>query len=666
MLQAIQIESKLTPKNVIYVKAVQLFLDIFVLTGVFWLAYQLRFDFLLPDEQTNVMLSQMLYVVPLQLCVLRLCRVHKFIWRYVGILEMNRVLSALLLATMPLLLARFAFAGNSNFAVIPLSIILTNFFLAAGGILGIRFLRRAIHESPRFAKSGGAAATEKKSVLLIGAGRAGVMTLAQLKAGHRLNYSVKGFIDDDSLKQKQVINGIEVIGKTRDIPRKVRELNIDHVIITLAHASRRDIQRILSICKSVPVPVKTIPSLSEILDEKVIVSHIRNVEVQDLLGRTPVELDRKSIEEFLAGKAVLITGAGGSIGSELVRQLLHCRTEKLILVERSEFALFNIENEIKASCPQCRIVSVLADIGDRNRMEKVFRRYQPQVVFHAAAHKHVPMMEENAVEALKNNVLGTHAVGLLAAEHKIEAFVLISTDKAVNPTSVMGASKRVAELVTQDLNARFQTRFVAVRFGNVINSNGSVIPIFREQIKNGGPLTVTHPDMERFFMTIPEASQLVLQAGAIGAGGDIMILDMGEPVKILDLAEETIRLSGLEPNVDIQIVFTGMRPGEKLYEELETNKERLTKTTHSKIFVGQINSYTAQESARAIEKIKDLCAAEDDAAIRFFLTELLPEARLTLPPSQTTAKTAEAIDSVESEKELVYQMPAAQPQQALV
>jgi len=614
-------------RNRLPIKIIQRLLDIFILCAAFTLAYLLRFDFSLASDEIQKLFFQLLFIVPFQFLVLRLCNVHKFIWRYVSLPEMNRILMALSIVVAPLLVFRFFLPNNLYLAKVPLSIIIVDFFLAAIGIVGIRLLRREIYENMRRARTI-ASALEKKSVLLIGAGRAGVMTLAEIKNRRDCNFDIKGFIDDDSAKLSSVINGVEVIGKTENIPHLVRSLDIDHVIVTIAEASREDFQRILQICKNVPVKVKTIPGLYELLQEKVIFSRIRDVEVEDLLGRSPVSLDAHSIETFLSGKTVLVTGAGGSIGSEIARQLLRCRISKLVLVERSEFALFEIEREIIAAQPTAEIVSVIADVCDENRMRRVFERYQPQVVFHAAAHKHVPMMEHNAAEALKNNVLGTKTVGNLAGYYSAEGFVLISTDKAVNPSSVMGATKRVAELVIQDLNARFSTRFVAVRFGNVIGSNGSVIPTFKRQIKKGGPVTVTHPEMTRYFMTIPEASQLVLQAGAIGKGGEIFILDMGEPIKILDLAKETIRLSGLKPYEDIQIVFTGMRPGEKLAEELETDKERLAKTSHSKIFIAQIAPYSREEIKNSLKKIEELCNSENDSQIRRFLTELLPEAKL--------------------------------------
>ncbi len=627
------------------IKLIQKLLDILILSLAFSGAYLLRFDFSMTSDEAQKAFIQMLFVVPAQFLILRLCNVHKFIWRYVSLPEMNRIIMALSIVIAPLLLLRFCLPSDFHLAIVPLSIIILDYFLAVIGVVGIRLLRREIYENLRRAETV-SSVLEKKNVLLIGAGRAGVMTLNEIKNRRDCNFDIKGFVDDDAAKLSSVINGVEVIGKTENIPHLVRTLDIDHVIITIAEASREDFQRILEICKSVPVRTKRIPGLYELLQEKVIFSRIRDVEVEDLLGRSPVSLDARSIEKFLSGKTVLVTGAGGSIGSEIVRQLLCCRISKLVLVERSEFALFEIEREIIAALPSTEIVSVIADVCDESRMRRVFERYQPQVVFHAAAYKHVPMMEQNAAEALRNNVLGTNTVGKLAGHYRAEGFVLISTDKAVNPSSVMGATKRAAELMIQDLNVRFATRYVAVRFGNVIGSNGSVIPTFKKQIKKGGPVTVTHPEMTRYFMTIPEASQLVLQAGAIGKGGEIFILDMGEPIKILDLAKETIRLSGLKPFEDIQIVFTGMRPGEKLSEELETDKERLTKTSHSKIFIAQIAPYPREEIKKALIRIEQLCHTEDDSMIRVFLTELLPEAKLettmlqTKPEIQTNANKA--------------------------
>lgn len=628
-------------KNSLVIKTVQIFLDLLMLTAAFVLAYLLRFDFDLTEGEARIAFLQLLIAVPLQFWILRLCKVHRFIWRYISLPEIKRITTALLLAALPLLALRLAFSANGTVPSFPISIIIVDYFLAVSGILGIRLIRREIYENLRRAETHTSTA-DKKPILLVGAGRAGVMTSTELKNRHELNYVIKGFVDDDTSKIGSFINGIKVIGTTENIPSLVKSLEIETVVITMAQATRREFRRIHNICKRAGVKVKTIPGLSELLEDKISVSRIRDVELEDLLGRSPVKLDAESIRNFLADKTVLVTGAGGSIGSELVRQLLYQQPCRLILVERSEFALFGIEQEIAAKHPQIEITPVIADICDENRMRGVFENYQPHIVFHAAAHKHVPLMEKNPAEAIKNNVLGTKTIGNLAGQHGVEAFVLISTDKAVNPTSIMGASKRAAELVIQDLNRRFETRFMAVRFGNVIGSNGSVIPIFKEQIKNGGPVTVTHPKMERFFMTIPEASQLVLQAGAIGGGSEIFILDMGDAVKILDIARETILLSGFEPDDDIQIVFTGVRPGEKLYEELETDREKLLKTAHSKIFIGQIDSYPAFKIREALAAMEELCRTENDFLIRRFLSGFLPESNLEMPHQAQTAQSRTA------------------------
>lgn len=610
-----------------WLKLIQAVTDILLLVLSFVVAYLLRFDFDLAQTDIWQIVIQISFVVPLQKLFLRLFGVHKFIWRYTSLRESRRILIALLAATVPILLLRLTFPTIYYRVAVPLSIIIFDFCLAAIGLLGIRILRREIDEQMRRYQTTNKD-LNKKSVILIGAGRAGVMTLAEVKSRGDINLNVVGFVDDDKKKRGAVINGVKVFGGIELLPQLIGSFQVDHVIISIAQSSRKELQRILSLCQSIPIKVRTIPGLFELLQDKVTVSRIRDIEVEDLLGRSPIHLEESGRKSFLDKKIIMVTGAGGSIGSEIVRQLTYCQPAKLILVERSEFSLFQIEREIKVNFPEIDFEPIIADICDERRMKKVFERFDPQIVFHAAAHKHVPMMELNASEALKNNVLGTNTVGRLAGEHGAEAFVLISTDKAVNPSSIMGATKRVAELVIQDLNNYFTTRFVAVRFGNVIGSNGSVIPTFREQIRKGGPVTVTHPGMQRFFMTIPEATQLVLRAGGIGKGGEIFILDMGEPIRILDLANETIKLSGLQPGIDIQIKFTGMRPGEKLVEELETDKEQLAKTIHPKIFIGEISAYPTAKIREMISEINGLCISENNDEIRRFLSDSLPEAKL--------------------------------------
>ncbi len=449
---------------------------------------------------------------------------------------------------------------------------------------------------------------ERAPTLFFGAGEAGVLAAREIEGRTDTNLDVRGFLDDDPKKQGMVIHGIPVIGTRADLPRLVKELGITQVIITIARISRKEVLRLIELCQLIPVTCRIVPGFSEVLEGKVKVTRIRDVKVEDLLDRQPVELDEKLVSEFLEGKTVLVTGAGGSIGSELARQVAGFRPARVLLVERAEFALFEIEQDLKRQLKTTNHVEVeplVADVGDVARMAQILARHRPNVIFHAAAHKHVPMMEANPAEAIKNNVLATRRLGELAHEHGVETFVLISTDKAVRPSSIMGASKRVAELVIQDLARRNGTRFMAVRFGNVMDSAGSVVPTFREQIASGGPVTVTHPDMKRYFMTIPEAAQLVLQAGALGRGGEILVLEMGEQVKILDVATALIRLTGLKPFEEMPIVFTGLRPGEKLAEELELSGEHFETTRHPRILIGKLARVEPEKLIGVLVQLED-------------------------------------------------------------
>jgi len=512
---------------------------------------------------------------------------------------------------------------------VPLSVILMGTVLAFGGVLGLRIARRYVYEKgQRASYAAQGAKAERVPTLLVGAGRAGVLAAREIAGRGDMNFEVKGFVDDDAEKRGAVIHGVRVLGTTEDLPRLVKEMGIEQVVITIAQISRQEILHLIGLCRKIQVSVRIIPGLYDVLQGKVRVTRIRNVQIEDLLGREPVYLDEAQIGQFIAGKRVMVTGAGGSIGAELARQVARFQPGKILLVERAEFALFDIDVDLRRSRPEAEIIPIVADVYDEGRMRAVLATHAPQVIFHAAAHKHVPMMESNPGEAIKNNILATRLLGELAGEQGVEAFVMISTDKAVRPTSIMGATKRVAELSILDLARKYATRYEAVRFGNVIGSAGSVVPIFREQIRRGGPVTVTHPEMRRYFMTIPEAAQLVLQAGAMGEGGEIFILDMGEPVRILDLAEEMITLTGLRPYVDMDIVFTGLRPGEKLFEELELSGEQIAKTRHPKIFIGRLNAYPPEEIDRALRVLAELARDADGTAVRKFLNSLLPEANL--------------------------------------
>lgn len=617
-------------------KQLRFVMDVAVLSAMFWLAYGLRFDFEIPAESRAHALIQYPFVILLQFAAFYLMGIHTFMWRYVGLSEVKPMLKAAIIAAAPLLVMRIGLPLAYQAWRVPFSVILSDTGLVFAGVLGIRVARRMLYERYEKERSrrDGASESKSRAVLLVGAGRAGVAAMREIVGRGDMSMDVVGFVDDDAEKQGSVIHGIKVLGTTESLPALARSLHIDHVVITIARASRQEIRRIVSICEKIPVKVRIIPGLYELLQGNVEVSRIRDMQIEDLLGREPVQLDEEEVGRFLAGKRVLVTGAGGSIGSELCRQVARYMPASLLLVERAEPALFTIDRELREAWPTLPLEPLVADVCDEARMRTIFRNYQPQIVLHAAAHKHVPLMEINPCESIKNNVIGTQLVADLSGQNGAEAFVLISTDKAVNPTSVMGASKRCAELVVQELNAQYdRTRFLAVRFGNVLGSAGSVIPIFREQIRKGGPVSVTHPDMVRYFMTIPEASQLVLQTAAMGDGGEIFILDMGEPVRILDLAVDMITLSGLKPHEDIPIVFTGIRPGEKLFEELETDAENMAKTKHPKIFIGRIEPYPEQDTRRAVTQLSLYANSGQSEKVREALTAFLPGSNLSGQPA---------------------------------
>jgi FlaA1/EpsC-like NDP-sugar epimerase len=473
-------------------------------------------------------------------------------------------------------------------------------------------------------------------VLLIGAGQAGVMVAREIMNRPDLGLHPVGFLDDDPSKLNTSIGGLPVLGRTGDVRAVAERKHAERALITIANAPGDQIRRIAELCRDAQLETKIIPGIYEIVGEKVNLSRIREVAIEDLLGREPVQLDEEIVSSSISSRVVMVTGAGGSIGSELCRQVSRFGPSRLVLVERYENALFEIHRELTQAFPHVPIEPCIADICDRARMEQVFESAKPELVFHAAAHKHVPMMEWNPCEAVKNNIGGTRTVADLSDQHGVQRFVLVSTDKAVNPTSVMGATKRISEIYVQALSRRSTTKFVTVRFGNVLGSAGSVIPIFREQIAKGGPVCVTHPEMRRYFMTIPEASQLVLQAGGMGEGGEIYILDMGEPVKIVDLARDLITLSGLRPDEDIEIRFSGVRPGEKLFEELSTDAEHADKTKHPKVFIGRIKSHAWEPVVVGVDALLDLAREAQIERVRATLGDLVPEYAVARPVAAKT------------------------------
>jgi FlaA1/EpsC-like NDP-sugar epimerase len=608
----------------------QVAIDLGVLSASLFIAFFTRFDWSPPAEMLTRLVIVWPYVVGFQYAVLYLFGIPRFSWRHIGLREVTRILAACGTAALVLLVLRIAanelkaVAPAVEHALVPIGVNVIDFAAVFLGITGVRVMRRlSIERADRGRRP--RPTGEAVPTILIGAGQAGLLVAKEL--AHRPDLGVKpvGFLDDDLVKVGTVVHGLPVLGTTDDIASVCQARGVKEALITIADASGKQIRRIDERCRSHGIATKIIPGIYEIVGGRVNLSRIRKLEIEDLLGREPVQLDETALSYELSGRVVLVTGAGGSIGSELCRQVCRFGPARLVLVEQAENALFHIHRELLDTNPTIELVPCIADICDEQRMTSVFARYRPSVVFHAAAHKHVPMMEWNAGEAIKNNVLGTRLLTDIAHQHEVAVFVMISTDKAVNPTSIMGATKRVAELYAQALAQHSTTRFVTVRFGNVLGSAGSVIPIFNEQIARGGPVTVTHPDMKRYFMTIPEACQLVMQAGTMGLGGEIFVLDMGEPVKIVDLARDLIRLSGLVPGEDIEIKFSGVRPGEKLFEELSVNGENASKTRHPKIFIGTSPPRDLAEVVAGLQRLAATANHADLASIRAQLRELVPE-----------------------------------------
>ena len=597
------------------------------LLGAFALAYNFRG---LQDWLFELALPLMCLALPVKLVVFWRTGQYRTSWRYVGLRDMFGTVRAALISSFIFLtiyfllenlwLSQYGTAlidrGNHLWqSVFPL-----DWAATVAIISGARVLVRFYYEEVR-----PESAADTARVLIVGAGDAGEALLREILRMPTTRYLCVGLIDDDVPDLGGRIHSVEVVGRTEQIRDICIELGVEEVLIALPHASPKFIRRLIEECEGLGVQFRTVPPMTDVIAGRVQVSQIREVDITDVLGRAEIELDVDRIGEQLHGQRVLVTGAGGSIGSEMCRQVARFGPRRLILVEQAENALFEIDRELKRTYREVDSVPYIVDIIDRVRLRKIFAEEQPSVVFHAAAHKHVPMMELNPSEAIKNNIGGTAAVADTALEAGVARMVMISTDKAVNPTSVMGCSKRVAEMYVQGLTARGGTDFVTVRFGNVLGSSGSVVPIFRKQIAEGGPVTVTHPEMTRYFMTIPEAAQLVLQAGTMGRGGEIYVLHMGEPVKIVDLARDMITLSGLRPGVDIEITFVGMRPGEKLFEELSHEGEHVGDTAHPKIGIWKHRVNDSDELARQIASFVLEADQLTPAQIRTELSRLVPE-----------------------------------------
>ncbi len=543
-------------------------------------AFLARFDGAIPTPYWSYLWQLAALYMVVRLVIFVFAGMYQRLWRYASVGELINIVFVVTIGTAVAYILARLFWGPQ---VMPRSIVVLEWVFTVG-LLGASRLTWRVVRNRYLAPSSD---SPVESVVLVGAGDAGVMVAKELHNHYHGAIRILGFVDDDPLKQNARVLGYPVLGTRHDIRRLCNELAVDEIIIAMPSASRQEIRGIVEICQQTKARTKILPGVYDLIEGNVSISQIRDVDVEDLLGREPVKVDLKTMSQYIKDHVILVTGAGGSIGSELCRQVLRFGPKQLLLLDVCENNVYEIEMELRNSKYQYPLVPLVKDVKDRRAIDDVFRRYRPDVVFHAAAHKHVPLMEANPEEAIKNNTMGTFHVAQAAHAYQSHKFVLISTDKAVNPTSVMGASKRAAEMVIQSLDAKSETNFVAVRFGNVLGSRGSVIPLFKKQIARGGPVTLTHEDMVRYFMTIPEAVQLVIQAGAMAQGGEIFVLDMGDPVKILDLAETLIRLSGFEPKTDIEIEITGMRPGEKLFEELMLAEEGVGDTEHERIFVAK-------------------------------------------------------------------------------
>ena len=647
-----------------------------------YLAFVIRFELIISPAYLTLMLSYLPVLVLIRLFFYLQATLYKDIWSYSSISEMVRIIKSITLGSITFFVVVRYVLGNTFY---PYSIFILDWLLliiiTGGSRLFIRFFREYVYSQ----KPG-------KKILIVGAGNAGEIIVRDIKNNPESVYEPIGFIDEDPYKKGLAIRGIPIFGPISLIPYVIEVHKPDEILFTVSSTNNNEVKKIYELCKPYNIPIKKLPGMSEILEgnisvatklgqhlidaglvtedkvqqalslqkieggrlgsklvklgyiaeEKLVsflnkqfgISHMKPISLEDLLQREPVRTDIQSVRDFIENKSVLVTGAGGSIGSELCRQIMKYSPSNLILFERYENSLFNIDLELKNEAVKnngkfkSRIISIIGDIVDVSSLEQVFSKHRPQIVFHAAAHKHVPLMEDNPLEAVRNNILGTKNILDISAKYDIESFVMISTDKAVNPTSVMGATKRVAELLTIEKNAEFDTKFTTVRFGNVLGSNGSVVPTFREQLKNGGPLTVTHPDMKRFFMLVPEAVQLVLLAAAIGNGGEIFVLDMGDQIKICDLAENLIRLSGFTPNEEIKVTYTGLRPGEKLYEELFDSSEKIISTVHEKLRIA-IPEVPLDGTAKYILEFEHIVMSYSIERIIPLIQELVPNFKPT-------------------------------------
>lgn len=597
--------------------------DAVLITGAMYLSFWLRFDGAIPPSYMSNLRYYIELALTIKLAMLFLHGLYDISWRFFGLKDLLKLFSAVTLSSLVIGMAALLYKGSAYFPTLPRSVVLVDYILTLVSIGLLRISKRAVVEYlGKSARMGHG----RLRTLIVGAGDAGSTIARDMLVNKKSNYYPIGFIDDNLSKQGMSIQGVKVLGTRHDIPALLKANRVDEVLIAIPSFRSEDIRAVVKIVRDAggPAKIKVLPSILDLVDGNVTLSDIKEVRVEDLLGRDKVVIDFAAIREFINRKRVLITGAGGSIGSELARTVLQFEPRSTALLDIDETELFYLTNRFRGAASQ--VFPVMADIRDRAKIESVFAEFRPEIILHAAAYKHVPVLESYPEEAVKTNILGTKILGELALKFGVERFVYISTDKAINPTSVMGATKRVGEEMLRVLNGRNGTKFISVRFGNVLGSRGSVIPVFEDQIKRGGPVTVTHPEMKRYFMATSEAVLLVLEAAAIGDGGEAYVLDMGEPIKILDLAREMIRLSGHEPDVDIPIVFSGLRPGEKLFEELLGAEEGSEPTEHARIFKARNPKVGPdEETFRKIEKLISGCREDRDRGrIVSGLMEIVP------------------------------------------
>lgn len=569
-------------------------IDAIILAFAPIIALLLRFEGTIPAAEFVTFQQCLPWMVLVTLAIFYFYGMYHRIWHYARIRDLIAIIGAVTLSQAVIFIITVMAA-----IPVPRSVIILTWLLTICAVGVSRLMYKVNLDMVTESKG------HKDNLLIVGAGDAGAMLVRELEQNANATTTIIGFVDDDEKKQKSRLAGFPVLGSVNELPQVVKANKIDEIVIAIPSADGGTIRHIDSQCRKTGAKVRIMPGIYEMVSDGVNMGAMREIRLEDLLRRDPIHLDFAKITNYIAGKTVLITGAGGSIGSEISRQISRVGAKEIILLGRGENSIYEIHQELKRKFPEQTYHTVIANITDKERMARIFQKFQPQVVFHAAAHKHVPLMEIQPDEAIRNNVFGTKNVAELADANHAEIFVLISTDKAVNPTSVMGATKRTAELVLQEINQHSNTKFVTVRFGNVLGSRGSVVPLFERQIATGGPVTVTHKDMTRFFMTIPEAVQLVLQAGSQAEGGEVFLFDMGKPVKIKDMAEDLIRLHGLTPGEDIKITYTGLRPGEKLYEELLTSEEGTTSTKHKKIFKAQIQPLDEADLKQSLQTLKE-------------------------------------------------------------